>query len=339
MAPQPSRGLTPAQQRERRSKMIAIGLAVVFVVVCVVQGPKLLGGKHATATQTAAPVAPTATAAPNSSDAPVTADPDLAAPIGIAPPGQLTSFTHFAFKDPFVVQVGGATTASSTTGTTTTAAKAPGSTGAETPTQPQSQPVQQPVKQPVKQPVVKKPVKKTVKKPAKKTVKVKPKPVPPNAALIAVGGKNQLVPIGVSFPKQSPLFKLVALNPKLKLIHIGVLDGSFTSGSPTLPVHPGQKITLANETDGSTYVVKLVKLVAATPAQLTAASGTSSSGTAASSSGSSGSTTGSTTTSGTTTATTTTTPTTTTSSTTQGSTTTTGAPPLQSGQGSPSSGK
>jgi hypothetical protein len=329
MAPQPSRGLTPAQQRQRRSKILAIGLGVVFLGVCAIQVPKLMKGSHATTEQTAAPVASNSTSSA-SDPATATLDPDVAAtPVGPAPPGQLTSFTQFAFKNPFLAQAG-------TSPSTDSAPTSKSSSKASAPTSAKTSPQQQPVTQPVvSKPATKtaqKPPKKMVKKPAKKVVKVKPKPLPPNAALISTDGKNELVAVGVSFPKAAPLFKLVALDPKLKLIHIGVIDGSFMSGGPTLPVHPGQKITLANETDGSTYSVKFVKLVAATESQLAAAAGSSStSGSPASSSSSTpGTTTTSsapTTTQATTTTASSTTTTTSATTTTQGSTTSTQAAP------------
>ena len=63
------------------------------------------------------------------------------------------------------------------------------------------------------------------------------------------------------FPASAPLFKLVALGKKG--IRIGVFSGSFTSGDPTLLLTKGHKITLANQSDGSHYVLKLVRLTTA----------------------------------------------------------------------------
>ncbi len=71
--------------------------------------------------------------------------------------------------------------------------------------------------------------------------------------------------VGAGFPTGEPLFKLVALGKKD--VKIGVLGGSFTSGAPTLALLLGRAITLADEVDGSRYVLRLVALTtAAAPA-------------------------------------------------------------------------
>jgi hypothetical protein len=335
MAPAPSRsGLTPAQQRQRRSKIMAAVLGAVFLVVCVIQAPKLLGGHHPTTAETAAPSASStpSVASPTAQLTPASGI-GAAAPTDAVLPGQLTSFSHFAFKNPFKAQGTTSSGKSSTPAGTsrTSSGSSPGKTSGSQAKSGGSQTQGAPKKTTVKKPT------KLKKSPKKKVKTVAFKPSPPNAAVISWNGKNQLVPVGVSFPAQKPLFKLVTLNTKM--IHIGVLGGSFTSGGPTLAVKPGQKLTLANIATGTKYVVKLVKLVVATQAQLAAASpsssaGTSTTGTTASSSSSSSSapaTTGSTTTtstSGTSTTSTTTTGTTT------GTTTTTQAGSLQGTQGS-----
>ncbi len=65
------------------------------------------------------------------------------------------------------------------------------------------------------------------------------------------------------FPTSDPLFKLIALGKKN--IRIGVLGGSFTSGAPTIKLVKGKRLTLANQADGSRYVIQLLKLTTATP--------------------------------------------------------------------------
>jgi hypothetical protein len=260
--------LTPAQQRERRSKIAAVALTGVLVIVVAIQLPKLLKGHHATTAVTAAPVTPGA-APPQTGVTPAV---QTSAP----PSGKLTSFTHFALKDPFKSQ----------TLTTTTPSAGTPAPPAPKASQPTSPPASTTPAAPQQAPPVapSKPKPKAKAKPGPtaqqfeqwllepKKVAFKAKPQPPNAALITIDGKQQLVPVGVSFPAASPLFKLVTLNSKQ--IRIGVLGGSFTSGSPTLAVRPGQKLTLDNEADGSRYVFKVVKLVKATQAQITAATTT-----------------------------------------------------------------
>jgi hypothetical protein len=64
------------------------------------------------------------------------------------------------------------------------------------------------------------------------------------------------------------MFKLVSLGKK-KGIRIGVVGGSFADGTPTLLIAKGHKITLADESDGSRYVVQLVRLTNAVPPPVT----------------------------------------------------------------------
>src|ERR1700704_6549607 len=92
---------TAAQLREKRARTLVIAFSVVFLIVMVVQGPKLLkslnGGGAAPVGGTVAgalppgvnPSAPTGAAATGSSTTAVVAD------------GQLSNLSRFAFKDPF----------------------------------------------------------------------------------------------------------------------------------------------------------------------------------------------------------------------------------------------
>ena len=101
--------LSPAQQRDRRAKIMLAVLGVVFVIVLGVQLPKLLGGsKNAASTPPPATTTPAATA--------VTPP---AASLASAP-AQLQHFTRFAAKDPFKVGYTPPVTTPSTTPTTTT---------------------------------------------------------------------------------------------------------------------------------------------------------------------------------------------------------------------------
>ena len=304
-------GLTPAQQRERRSKIMAIGASVVFVIVLAVQAPKLLHGSKKTTAMTAAPVAPAAsssviTAGPAAarvaaaqeaaSSALPTLDGQTAAPIAapatlpaLTASGQLATFHLFPLKDPFRAQVSDTTGGSSSNSKSTASSSkaAPGSSSASsstsgskssstgqggsppalvgTPSVPQLPTATTPQQQSQPQPAATKSGAK-----AKKKQHHKAKPLPPNAALITVDGEKQVVPVGVDFPQKTPLFKLVKLTLKPRLIRIGVLNGSFTAGMPTMPLKQGQKLTLQNESDGSQYVVKVLKLVHISAAQLAA---------------------------------------------------------------------
>jgi hypothetical protein len=84
--------------------------------------------------------------------------------------------------------------------------------------------------------------------------------VPPNAAVLRINGKKQIVGVDGVFPAGEPLFRLVRLGKNGKSIRISVLGGSFTSGNPWIALARGKTLTLANESDGTRYIVKLVKL-------------------------------------------------------------------------------
>jgi hypothetical protein len=78
-----------------------------------------------------------------------------------------------------------------------------------------------------------------------------------------MNGKDQLVRVGDGFPTAKPLFKLVSIGTKG--VRIGVLDGSFESGDPTLMLPKKQVVMLANKADGSDYSLKLLRLKVAPP--------------------------------------------------------------------------
>jgi hypothetical protein len=88
--------------------------------------------------------------------------------------------------------------------------------------------------------------------------------------VVKTNGRRQIIFVGDAFPATDPLFKLVALGKKN--IRIGVLGGSFTSGAPTIKLVKGKRLTLANQADGSRYVLQLLRLTTATPPPTTAGS-------------------------------------------------------------------
>jgi hypothetical protein len=202
--------------------------------VMVIQGPKLMKMLHGGAAPSGGSVAgalppgvnPTApSAAAGSSSSTVAAD------------GFLVNLSRFAFKDPFHALVSGASAATVT----------PGSSQ--------------------KPPAQAKPAKSS---PAAAAAAAVAPPVtftatkaPPNAAVLKTNGHRQIIFVGDGFPSGDPLFKLIALGKKN--IRIGVLGGSFTSGAPTIKLMTGKRLTLANQADGSRYVLELLRLTTATP--------------------------------------------------------------------------
>ncbi len=66
------------------------------------------------------------------------------------------------------------------------------------------------------------------------------------------------------------MFRLVSLG--LKSVRIGLIGGSFGNGKTTLALVRNRKVTLADSTNGGTYVLRLLRLTTA-PAPVAAPSG------------------------------------------------------------------
>ena len=227
-----ARRLTAAQAKAAKQKKLVILLAVIFVVVAAVQGPKFWKQLHPKPAGEAAPTPGSVPAA--SATAPATGAATTAAS------GQLHTFRHLKLKDPFkaLVSVPKADTSSS-------AAAADSAT-------------QQPAPAKTAEPKQPKPAGTPA---ASGTVSFSAAKPPPNAAIVTTNGRKQLVYIGDGFPTADPVFRLVALANKA--VRVGVLGGSFTNGIPTIKLARGKPVTLANEADGSRYVIKLVRLTTA----------------------------------------------------------------------------
>jgi hypothetical protein len=223
MAPA-KKALTPAQVRERRARIAAVVLGGVFLLVAVIQVPKLmkqLKGAPSQATAAAPVVSPVTS--PGTPVAALTSQ-----NVGA---GQLTRFSHFAGKDPFKALVNltaGAPAQTSTTGSQTPATKL---SVVPPPTQP--------------------------------SVAFTQKPTGPTvpAALILYNGKKLTVALGFGFPAKHPMFRLVTLG--VDTVRIGLVGGSFSNGKTTLPLQRGHKVSLSDATTGDKFVLRLVKLTTA----------------------------------------------------------------------------
>jgi hypothetical protein len=229
-----ARRLTAGQAKAARQKKIVIVLLVLFLIVAVVQVPKLMKQLHPK---------PAGEAAPTPGSIPVA--PAAASASAPAASGQLQNFSHLRLKDPFkalvTVPVADASSAAPTDGASkakSDAAKAKTEAKAKNP-KPAGEPV------------------------ASGTVPFSAATPPPNAAIVTTNGRRQLVYVGDGFPTADPLFRLVALGNKT--VRVGVLGGGFVNGVPTIKLARGKKVTLANEADGSHYVIKLVRLTTAAP--------------------------------------------------------------------------
>ena len=234
-----ARRLTAAQAKQAKQKKIVIVLAVLFLIVAAVQGPKFWKQLHPKPAGEAAPT-------PGSVPAAAATAPTAAASAP-AVSGQLHAFSHLKLKDPFkvLVSVPAADASSSAAGDAAPTAKA-----AETPKQPQPQQPKQPTK-PAAEPA------------AAGTVSFSAAAPPPNAAIVKTNGRRQLVYVGDGFPAADPRFRLVALGNKA--IRVGVMGGGFASGVPTIKLARGKQVTLANRADGAHYVITLVRLTTAAP--------------------------------------------------------------------------
>jgi hypothetical protein len=227
-----------AKAKAQREKKIAIGGAVLLVILLAVEGPKTLKMLHSkpnapvvSATSTTPSTTPGSTT-PTSAAAP-TPSGSVASAVGssssnqlvsaVQPTvdqGQLSEFSRFASKDPFAVQVrpgGGSSTSTSPPPTTTTP------TGT-TPTTP-------------------------------------PAPAP-TSAVISVNGELGSVSVGADFPSSGgvfsrfgAIFHLVALTQTTA--KISVVGGSYADGAPTVTLRVGKPVTLQNTADGTRYTLVL----------------------------------------------------------------------------------
>ena len=112
--------------------------------------------------------------------------------------------------------------------------------------------------------------------------------------MLLANGKREVVQVGADFPSDTPLFKLNALGHKGKhgkpasSIRISVVGGSFADGVTTIPLLLGKPLTFANQSDGTHYVIKLLRLTTVDTTQVAGAGCTTTAATPATTSPSSG---------------------------------------------------
>jgi hypothetical protein len=229
--------------KAKRQKILAGVLGVIFLGVAGFMGPKTLkqltgpkvdplrAAQEASTTTTTSAVAPpslSGSATPAASGSPAQL---AAAPAATASLDQLTSFSRFASKDPFVQQVTPGSGASSTPSVTPSSSGSSGKKGGSQPRPPA---------------------------PAPTTSTTKTLEPAPTAAVIAVNnGPAQLIHAGDDFPlaPYDAIFHLVSLRPGA--VKIAIAGGSYTSGAPTVTLKKGKPLTLENTADGTRYVLKL----------------------------------------------------------------------------------
>ena len=83
-------------------------------------------------------------------------------------------------------------------------------------------------------------------------------PVKATSAKISVNGATEQVSVGGTFPTADPVFKLVSLTTRTA--KIGISGGSLSTGSGTVTLTKGKKVTLMNTADGTRYELTLVSV-------------------------------------------------------------------------------
>jgi hypothetical protein len=244
------------EAKDRRAKRLAIGGAVLLVLVLAFEMPKVL--KHSGGSNSATPPAATTTTptgAPTTgapSTAPATTAPGTAAAAVLptaastqlpnsdtapkASKSQLFSFSRFAGKDPFVQQVntstsGGSSGGSSSGSSSSSSAAAAGVITAGPPSTAASVSYGSGGSQ------------------ARTLAKT-------GAVTLSVNGSMQTVRVGASFPSANPLFTLVSVAHGV--VRVGIANGSYASGTQTVALTAGRTLTLVDTADGAHYKLRLV---------------------------------------------------------------------------------
>lgn len=215
--------------KERRQKIIAAVGAVILLAVLAYQMPTILSlFKSETPAASPAPApAPAPAAGTPAAGTPAAAPAPSATLVDSDPApepaaGQLISFDRFSSKDPFVQQVTSAGSAAGSGGGSSTAAD---------------------LRLPGDSPVLSQ------------------EPAPKNSstlasARISVNGVAETVEAGQAFPTGDPIFRLVSVTKTSA--KIGIVGGSFASGSDTVTLAKGKPLTLMNTAEGTRYELKLL---------------------------------------------------------------------------------
>jgi hypothetical protein len=233
------------EAKDRRMKRVAIGGVVLLAAVLAFEIPHVL--KRSGGSSSSPPAATTTATGSDVSAAPPATAPGTAVAAVAVPTtntklpnsdqsprrlkSQLYSFSHFSGKDPFIQQV----SASDITSSPSMPAAAPsggsaqggskssgsGSASGGSYTAPKQRTLAQ-----------------------------------TGAVTIQVNGKIQTVRVGGSFPSSNPLFKLVSVSRGV--VRIGIANGSYASGAPTVSLTAGRSLTLVDTADGVRYQIRLL---------------------------------------------------------------------------------
>jgi hypothetical protein len=230
----------PIKQREKRAKIAAAIGVVLFLAVAAYEVPsimKMMNKKPPTAAATTTSTSSAGTiaipdVAGGTTSAPSTGElANTDVPPAVSSDGQLVSFGVFPTKDPFVPQI------SSSSASTTSA---PGATTTPTTTTATS-------------PTTTTPVTMTPLTPPATTT-----PATPTGPTISISLNGKVSKVGSqgTFPAGAPVFRLASWQHGS--VEIGIVGGSYATGSPTLTLKLNQPVTLQNTQSGKQYKLILV---------------------------------------------------------------------------------
>lgn len=226
--------------KDARMKKVAIGGAILLVLVLAYEVPKVM---HRGSASSSPPPAATTTTTPGTTASPASTPTATATPASLPAGGaqlttsdlppvrsksELYSFSHFSGKDPFVQQVQ-ATTSSGSSGSGAS------SSGSSNPAPPPNI---------------------TAAKVTKGSASSVRTLATTGAVKIEVNGTIDTVRVGGSFPSSNPLFKLVSIAPGA--VRIGITNGAYASGAHTVALAPGRTLTLVDTADGIRYKIRLI---------------------------------------------------------------------------------
>jgi hypothetical protein len=268
VSPQPKRKPTPAELKEARQKKIAIGGAVILVILLAVLGPRTFKQLHPSQQSTIPPsmrgLAPTARAATQAAPAAALSqlsDTDI---VTVQPgSGQLVSFSLFKSKDPFVQQLASATPAATTPSAASAVPSQPAASKQTVtiPSLPTTTPAVTAPTPTVVTPVTPTPTPTSpaVTTPAPKPTAPAPTPVGSlNSAAISTNGHCEIVPVKGTFPRDDQVFRLVSIAANGASVKIAVAGGSYRSGASAVTLKRGTVLTLVNTADGVRYRLSLL---------------------------------------------------------------------------------
>lgn len=245
--------MDPSKAKEAKQKKVAIGGAVLLLVVLAFQGPKtlkMLQGPQpvadplAVSTPTPVPAAPVAGGtAPTAPTAPVASVPELSSvsdsdPAPQAAQGQLATFERFASKDPFAQQAERVVTPRAAPAPSKATEPAPATTKGDAPTSPSP----------------------AADGGTDAAFTAESPPEIAAATTISVNGVAEDIAVEASFPKDEPTFVLAKLAKSGKSVEIGIAGGAYAGGGETISLALGRKLTLQNTADGSRYELELLAI-------------------------------------------------------------------------------